>query len=149
MAISFYKKKIIYREDGKQYLVRRTFFTCDWFSIKLHHILLSDYDCLHCHPWHFVTILLKGAYIEKSVVKRPRATYEIGDSIMPFREYKISKRYSAGNMLFRKANFKHSLLIDKPVWSFVITFKKIRMWGFYTPKGFVPWYKYFDGGRCE
>lgn len=153
MAISFYKKKIIYREDHQPYLIRYTLFTCPWFSIKIHNILLSDYACLHCHPWPFITILLKGAYIEHAEIKTVKTKSYFymgipttGTVITTSRKQQLCR---AGHILFRPATYKHSLHIEKPVWSFVITFKKIREWGFYPPEGFTPWFKYFDNGRCE
>jgi hypothetical protein len=147
MAITFYKKKIIYREDNQPYLIRYTLFTCKYFSIKIHHILLSDYDCLHCHPWNFISILLWGSYIEHS----EKTAWSHYFTYVPREELMVAKRYGVGNILYRPADWKHRLEINKPVWSFVITFKKVRMWGFYTPQGFVPWYKYFgtNNGRCE
>lgn len=138
MAISFYKKKLIYREDGRLYLIRRTLFTCSWFSIKIHNILLSDYACLHDHPWLFLTFILKGSYVEWIENKKnPAWNYS-----WPY----LRNRFS---ILYRAAKFKHRLEITDPVWSFVITFKKTREWGFWPKEGFIPWFKYNDNGRCE
>lgn len=127
------KKTIIQREDGKDYLIRWTLFTCRWFSIKLHKILISDDDCLHDHPWAFISILLKGSYIEHR---------RIG-----YIDYK--KKYRAGNILYRHLHSIHRLEIDKPVTSLVITFRKKKTWGFYTKKGWVHWREYKTTGACE
>jgi hypothetical protein len=101
----------------------------------VHHILLSDDECVHDHPWAFVTFLLSGGYGERSLIK---------SSLL---RYRWHPRWS---LLYRPASYTHALIIGKPVWTLVITFKKIQEWGFYTPKGFVAWYKYHsNGGRCE
>ncbi|MES2651289.1 MAG: hypothetical protein V4663_06085 [Bacteroidota bacterium] len=126
------KKKIITRGYNKEkYLIRWTIvpLTCKWFSVKVHKILLSDYQCLHDHPWAFITFLIKGGYVEYSD--------------------KGSKLYSRFSLLFRKASYQHRLEIHQPVWSIVITFKKVREWGFITPKGWVKWFNYTPSNNCE
>lgn len=119
MNIRPYKKKIIYRGDNKPYLVRYSIFSCKWFAIKIHHILLSDDDCLHDHPWAFISLLLKGSYVEVGTPDR-----------------KI-KCYMAGDILYRRAEWAHKLMIEpgKTVWSFVITFKKQRQYGDFLRPG--------------
>lgn len=126
----FFKKTDIGREeDGTVYLTRYTLFGCKYFTIKVHHIMKSDYDCLHDHPWTFISLLLKGSYIEHTE--------------------KGSKKYKAGNLLYRPAPYKHRLEIDKPVWSLVITFRKKREWGFWTKSGWIPWKLYNPTNSCE
>lgn len=116
------KKKILYRSDAGPYLIRYSILTTRWFSIKIHNILTSDDECLHDHPWTFISILLKGRYAEEGADK--------------FRFYR------AGNILLHRAKWKHRLIVGDPVWTFVITFRKSREWGFWTRKGFVSHAKY-------
>lgn len=154
--MQFYKRKEIYRGDDKLYLIRYSLFSCKWFAIKVHHILLSDDDCLHDHPWAFVTMLLKGAYIEESGgggvlqgVKWESPAHLTGEEYRADTDWVV---YKAGNILYRKAEWAHRLILEpgKTVWSFVITFKKQREWGFFTPNGWVKWFKYRStGSKCE
>lgn len=131
-----FKRTVITRGDNKPYLVRYSLFSCPWFSFKLHHILSSDDECLHDHPWSFISILLHGTYIEASDNETPGVT--------------TYQRYKAGNLLYRAASWRHRLIIVKPVWSFVINFRKVREWGFWTTKfGFIPWYKYNQTDHCS
>lgn len=125
----FFKKSIIYREDRKPYLVRYSLFSCRWFALKLHHILLSDQSCQHDHPWSFLTFLIWGGYVEHTPTK--------------------SKVYSRFSLLYRHATYVHRLEIYQPVWSIVITFKKFREWGFITPKGWIKWYQYRYSNDCQ
>jgi len=128
--MNFYKKRtVIEREDGAAYLIRYSLFNCRWFAIKIHNILLSDHDCLHDHPWKFISIILKGGYVEHT---------ELGSRI-----------YHPFNLLIRPAEFKHKLEIHQPCWTLVITFKKTRTWGFHTSKGFVAWFRFNSTGKCE
>jgi hypothetical protein len=140
------KKTIITRGDGKPYLVRYTLFTCKWFSVKVHNILSSDDVCLHDHPWAFISIILKGGYEEQSRPTDPWAAMALDAGDV------VSKRYGPGTVLYRKAQWAHRLVLTKPAWTLVITFKKTRMWGFFTPKGWLPWFKYrvndHEQGEC-
>lgn len=126
---TLFRKKIIYRNDHEPYLIRYSIFTCRWFAIKIHQILLSDHDCHHDHPWSFITLLLKGGYVEHTP--------------------KGSKLYGPGNILYRPAEYIHRLEIHQPCWSFVITFKKVRKWGFFTNAGWVEWFNYSPSNSCE
>jgi hypothetical protein len=132
--MKFYKKSVITRGDNIPYLVRYSLFSCRLFAIKIHHILISDDDCLHDHPWAFITFLLSAGYCETFIDNERTKFY-------------YRPRFS---LLYRKAEFKHSLFLTKPVWTFVITFKKVREWGFWNSKGFTPWYKWVSSDRrCE
>lgn len=127
--MKFYKKTIIYREDNQPYLIRHSLFSCRWFAVKVHHILISDYDCQHDHPWAFITFLVKGGYVEYTPTG--------------------SKVHGRGSLLYRPAAYIHRLEIHQPVWSVVITFKKVREWGFFTQKGWVKWYLYSSSNSCK
>jgi hypothetical protein len=123
------KRKVIYRDDNNEYLIRYTIVTCRLFSIKIHNILMSDYSCQHDHPWAFLTLLLKGGYVEYT----PEG----------------SKVYSRFSLLYRPAEYIHRLEIHQPVWSLVITFKKVRRWGFWTKAGWIEWFNYSDEDLCD
>lgn len=69
--MKFFKKKVIHRGDNKPYLVRYNLFECELFSIKIHHILLSDDDCQHDHPWSFISVILWGGYTEHRTIPLP------------------------------------------------------------------------------
>lgn len=123
------KKKIITRKDKKPYLIRYSIFTCRFFAIKIHNLLISDDDCLHDHPWDFMTFILKGGYVEHT----PQG----------------SKLYSRFSLLYRHLHYIHRLEIHQPVWTLVITFRKKKSWGFYTKRGWVEWFKYRPTGGCD
>jgi hypothetical protein len=144
----FKKKKIIERDDGAHYMYRWNLFECKWFSIKLHKIMLSDYDCLHDHPWPFISIILKGGYVEHRQIKKMREIVtdpNTGKKWSNIYDDVVTKRiYHPGNILYRPANSIHKLEIYQSAWTLVFTFKKTREWGFWTPKGWVHWRKYIN-----
>jgi hypothetical protein len=145
----FKKRKEIMREDGKPYLIRWNLFECKLFSIKLHRILMSDHDCFHDHPWSFMSIILWGGYVEH----RERTAFD--EMAIPgvddeYPTYHTSKIFHPGNIIYRKATDKHKLEIHQPCTTLVVTFKKVREWGFWSKKGkFIPWYKYTPTQTCE
>jgi len=127
-----FKKTVlrIRNQEGAIYLIRYTLFTCSLFSVKVHRILISDDDCLHDHPWSFISIIIKGGYVEHT--------------------FKGKKLYGAGSILWRKAPAPHRLEVFQPATTLVITFKRVRDWGFYTPSGWKLWSSYVRSGqKCE
>lgn len=114
-----------------------------WLNVYLHKFLRDDDDrALHDHPWWFVSILICGSYREI-----------LRDDLSEFVD-----RY-APSVAYRPATHRHCvclewtvkrdengnfLLIYKPCWTIIITGPKVREWGFWCPKGFVPWYEFVD-----
>ena len=101
------------------------------FNIYLHKFLRDDDDrALHDHPWWFLSFILKGKYAE------------ITESGLSVRR--------PWSMAFRRAIHRHRVeLYGKPerrdpCWTIVITGSKVREWGFWCPKGFVPWEQFTD-----
>lgn len=110
-----------------------------WFIFKvgklprvyLHRFLRSDEDrALHNHPWWFVSILLRGSYIE----------HNRGGPV----------RRSAPSIAYRGLDHDHrvELVPGKPVWTLFITGPVRQPWGFWCTNGtdehLVPW-REFDG----
>ncbi len=130
---------VIGRSEGpymlRWYLLPRN----PWFNVYLHKFLRDDDDrALHDHPWNFVSLMIKGSYIER----RPNP-YRDWPEFDP--EFIDSKRGSP-SIAFRRATDKHRVTLArnpdgsaKPCWTIVVTGSKIREWGFWCPKGFVHW----------
>lgn len=146
------KRKVITRmgDNGREepYLIRWNLFECDWFSIKIHRILVSDDDCMHDHPWNFVSFILKGGYVEES----PRIPYYVfSKDLSAFVRNAETKKvlYGAGSILYRKARHIHRLDVFQPATTLVISFRKIRQWGFFTSQGFIHWFNYQKQNHCQ
>lgn len=107
-----------------------------WLNVYLHKFMRDDDDrALHDHPWRFVSIMLAGEYVEHL-----NAQY-------PYRWRYTERR--AGSIAFRNAEHRHRVELRKrpdgspiPCWTLVITSRKVRTWGFWCPKGFVPWHEF-------
>lgn len=105
----------ITRGDNSDYLWRLKIFTCTFCRIYLHIFVASDDECLHDHPWNFLSFMIWGGYWE----------------VTP----KGKKWYGPGRLLYRRASWKHQVVINKPAVTFVITTGKLRNWGFWTKMG--------------
>lgn len=160
-----FKSKTITREDGQPYLKRWYILNLGFVRIRLHKIMLSDYDCLHDHPWNFITIILKGGYTEKSekdFFKLPKLWPESNvvkgwyDLERDVCVGEVLKWYGPGSVLYRNAEYKHKIVlphwnnVDHPSWSLVFMLKRRREWGFWSNlQGFIPWYKYNSKQSCD
>jgi hypothetical protein len=97
-----------------------------WLNVYLHQFLHDDEDrALHDHPWWFVSVMLKGAYVE--VVQNTAIN-----------------RY-APSIAFRRSTHAHRVVLPRdefgpvPCWTLVITGRVTRDWGFHCPQGWRHW----------
>ena len=100
------------------------------FNIYLHKFLRHDDDrALHDHPWWFISIMLKGGYYE--IVKGGKCIGRAAPSIA-----------------FRRATHRHRVVLrapqgkSLPCWTLIFAWRPKRTWGFWCPKGFVPWFQF-------
>ncbi len=105
--------------------IKRWVFSCPFFSLRLHHWLASDDQRhYHDHPWWYVTLILKGGYIDRS----PKENIVL----------------VAGDFAFRKATHQHTVEVAKGgCWSLLFTGPEKRVWGFWVNGKFKKRNKYF------
>lgn len=86
----------------------------DWFSIRLHHWVKGDPEHYqHSHPWNFITIVLRGGYLD------------VGEGRLPDKVHAPAIRY-------RPHTWRHSIINVVPhTWSIVITGRVIRSWRYW------------------
>ncbi len=108
---------------GSVFMRRYKLVRTRFFNVYLHEILRSDEDnCLHDHPWPFMSLILSGGYCE----------------VLP-----NGKRWrEPGTLLSRRARFRHRIEVSRPAWSLVIVGRKFRDWGFFTVNG---WRRFIAG----
>jgi hypothetical protein len=91
------------------------------FNIMLHHIVLSDQDGFHDHPWWYFTLILKGGYYEHRPIEQ-------GGSIWR----------GPGHFRISRPDSLHKLELPYPgasAWTLFIKGPKVREWGFIRPDG--------------
>ena len=111
----FKKVKEIISKDGVLHFRRWQVIKTRWFAIYIHGIYKADEDLhLHNHPWKFVSLILKGSYIERlpGHVINPRL---------------------AGTWVYRDTTRFHQIdsLLSPKVYTFNI------MWGFKDTWGYM------------
>ncbi len=121
-----------------------------WFNIYLHKFCRSDDDrALHDHPWHNMSIVLKGEYLEimpKTGVQLFHAPNALKAILRrPFRP------------IIRRAKSPHRVLLlgepnPAPCWSLFITGPVLRIWGFHCSHGWIAWQQFverYEGGNSR
>lgn len=95
------------------------------FAIRIHRWVRSDDKRhFHDHPWGFITIVLKGGYVDVSPDKR--------DVLSP------------GSIRYRSAYHKHYVEVpEEGCTTLLITGPPIRNWGFWIGDRFKRPLKYF------
>lgn len=95
--------------------VYRWVLTLAGYSIRLHHWIGSDDQRhFHDHAWDFVSIILKGSYIESTPTGRWHRR--------------------AGSVRIYRAEHRHKvLLVGRSCWTLVLSARHRRHFGFYVP----------------
>ncbi len=168
--LQFNKRIVIRRNEddpnSPAYLIRRTLISFGkFFSMKYHQILQSDDECSHDHPWGFVTLILKGGYYEWTPIsQKENGTVLDKRYNVHINQYEVKRWHGAGTVLYRSAEWCHRLQLREelgfdqkkyvatltpiPAHTFVLTFRVVRDWGFFTTKGWIFWRNYNKQRDC-
>lgn len=104
-----------WEEIGEEF-TRFTLLWTPWFSVYLHRLYcpIAHPQC-HDHPWSFVSLILKGGYME----------YTKGKNEWRWR--------LPGSVLWRPAHWTHNVIThERASWSIIITGARRREWGFHS-----------------
>lgn len=109
-----------------------------FFNVYLHEWVGSDDDgALHDHPWPNLSWVLEGGYSDLTPAKG-------GSPVTgPWRRTEMR----VGSIRFRWPREPHRVELpegEARTWTLFFTGPKVRSWGFYCPKGWVPWWEYAD-----
>jgi hypothetical protein len=116
-------------EKGNPYLYRWTFLFFN-YSIRIHHWIRSDDDrFFHDHPWNFISIILKGKYVNVT----PKGRYPV-NAISRWKSNALDRHY----LEIPKGGAWTMLFCGRPYhkWGFWKGDKKLRpLQYFYKYKG--------------
>ena len=145
------------------YMYRWTLFQPKWgwlkgFGVYVHRFVADDWSRdMHDHPKRFISIGLKGGYIEWTPERVTQATIWTGpdgEEVARSDEYELPWDARCGRT-FRAPWFRTfpaepihriSLLPDRrPCWTLVIVLRASRRWGFWHGGRFIPWREYVNG----
>lgn len=114
----------------------------DGAGIYLHKFYGSDWsEDFHDHPKTFISIGLWGSYVDEHYGEG----FHYGEPVKVVRT-----RYRAPWIRRFGALHTHRLVVESPpVWTLVIVLPAWREWGFWTPTGWIPWYRYVKSDRAD
>lgn len=94
---------------------------------------------LHTHPWSFITIILRGGYVEEAAHTSNLAlAAERGYGV--HRTIRAWRRWTVHRMPLTVA---HRIIhADTGTLTLVLRWRKVRTWGFWMPDGWVSWEDY-------
>jgi hypothetical protein len=145
------KKTTFHGDDGSPFLTRWKLASLFGYDLLLHKIHRADNDrCCHDHPWHFVSLVLWGGYVEEV----EEAEDWLGERFTKRR----LQHNRPGALLFRRATHTHCIesVPQSGCWTLLIRSPPVRPWGFRASDGtWVPQSDFLnakDGDRiawCE
>lgn len=114
------------------------------WSIRLHHFFKSDdARAHHDHPWWFITLVIRGSYVDESPCMEceGRGEWEVGNisdladtmwESCPFCDGRGTALdvLTPGTVRYRPAEWQHTVLTSG-VWTICLTGPPIRKWGFW------------------
>ena len=115
---------------GELHFERFALIELPFFAIYIHKIHKSDKDKhLHCHPWNFATVVLKGSYLER---------YMSTDLFCENQE--VDRIKKPGSFSTASRNYFHKIeeILDGPITTLFLT------WGFHKN-----WNYLVNGVRIE
>lgn len=134
------------------YLHRWTLFQPRWgrgFGIYVHKFIGDDWSLdLHDHPKRFISIGLKGSYIEETP-DRPPYINRLGERIGSRLELRT---YRAPWLRTFPASHVHRISGPTPAapcWTLVIVLTHTREWGFWHGTSWIPWRSYVRGDQAH
>lgn len=113
------------------YMYRWTLLKLGSYGIYLHHFVADDWSRdMHDHPKRFVSIGLKGSYIEET----------------PSGE----RKYKAPWVRSFPADHIHRIRLNpgQDCWTLVIVLKTVRKWGFWNGGIWIPWRVYVGSPKA-
>lgn len=137
------------------------------FNLYLHKFLRDDDDtALHDHPWWFVSLILRGGYIEQSESADRKMVLRCRTSL-----FDVRSPWWRRCVAYRSATFRHAVALPHtpeggrtPCWTLILTGRNVRTWGFWcrdilgydrghprwtrNADRFVPWQEFTSGAGC-
>lgn len=130
---AFMAKMTIPCENGLVYLVRWRLVQTPWFGVYLHDLLEPDSDRdPHDHPWNFISIVLRGGYLERFYEQRVGFQQKTRDQVW--------RRWSWHRMGTDHAHMIRT--VEPRTKTLILTGRRSRNWGFWTDDGWVAWQNY-------
>ena len=117
---AFMEKFIVPSYDtDEDYLIRWRLIQTPLFGIYLHKFEGPDpRDTLHDHPWNFVSIILRGGYVERRLNPKTMT---------------VNENHKVRFINVLKAKDSHAIIriLRNPTWSLLFVGRRQRTWGYW------------------
>jgi hypothetical protein len=132
--MKFFKKvKTITSKEGELHFERWAIFESKWLSWYIHRIHKADRDHLHSYPWNFLSLILKGCYLEENAYDTADGSFCTGLKIKsPFTVTYCNKSK------FHKIN----TIISGPVYTTMFVWGDTQKWFYRVGKKRIPFEEY-------
>lgn len=118
------------------YITRLHVLKTPWFAICLHWLNKPDPEpFLHDHPVSFLSIILRGGYIEKRLIGEGPAEL---------------MSHTMLNLVTAHEDDRHTIVEVMPnTLTLALMGPKTREWGFHSENGWILWKDYYTAQRAE
>ena len=113
------------------HFVRYRLVQTPWFGLYAHRFDNADVRTFHDHPWNFVSVILRGGYVEAQAVWDDTSFWPVDTK---------PRRLRAGSINRKRATELHYVarLLRKPTWTLVLVGRRQRKWGYVDEDGWTP-----------
>lgn len=125
-AVWHHQFDLVRAVDGVRYLRRHWIVKTPFGGIILHRMDGPDArDTLHDHPFSFVSLVLRGGYIENRL--RPRSMTVYPHVVT---RWNVMRKHDAHTIVE---------LLDEPTWTLLFVGRHVRTWGFLEDEAYLPY----------
>lgn len=111
-------------------------------AVRVHCIHTADLDRhMHDHPWTFVSVVLRGFYIEARPLHDGPPQFDVSGREPAI----VTVRGTSWNPIARRTVWDRHRITSVShggVWTLFITGPKRQSWGFFTERGWIGWRDY-------
>lgn len=109
-------------DPSRTYLVRLRIVQVPWFGLYLHRFDRPDpRSTLHDHPWSFVSVVLRGGYVERRLNPLNMQVNE-------------ERRVRRANVMRTHDAHAITALLRVPTWTLLLVGPRRRAWGYWEPQ---------------
>lgn len=118
-------------QPTENHFVRYRLVQTPWFGVYVHRFDNPDVRTFHDHPWNFVSVVVRGGYVEAS----PHG----GAPAVSLAQVPDHRLLRAGSINRKRATDLHYIadLVRKPTWTLILVGKRQRTWGYVDEAGWT------------
>lgn len=121
--------------NSREFLKRWRLVQTPWFSIFVHRMQVPDPgNDLHDHPWAFLSLVVKGGYVERVAERGVAGEVLRGRGRWSVAGIRLDQRHTVA-------------AVRDPTWTLIVTGPTRRRWGFFVDGEWQDWEREYDYRR--